>query len=76
MLSGLDRSIELFNDVGSAGRSMGFWTHIIPGVVFTLILFPQQVNGITNSQISDSSVRLIGWILIFGILLRHWLVLS
>ncbi len=78
VVTGAERIIELFQDISSKGRVMGFWTYCFPGIIFSFIIFPRQIYDManTNALITPSFIRVMGWILLTIVILRHWIVLA
>lgn len=74
---GPSATISFFEDIGSAGRSMGFWTFIIPGFIFVCVIFPTQVSEVTNTN-NDMIpiVRVFGWVMLIAVFVRHRVVLT
>ncbi len=78
VVTGAERIIELFQDISSKGRAIGFWTYCFPGIIFSFIIFPRQIYDMANTSalITPSFIRAMGWILLTIVILRHWIVVA
>jgi hypothetical protein len=72
---GVQDALQFFADDGF--RRRGLWTFALPGLGFAMAAFPYQAAEYTSliRHGLSSFPRLLGWLILGVVAVRHWLVL-